>query len=153
MVNTHFIVQFHALLSRNNRQFTVQGKASIYVSGYSPWFIRQLSSFSACKIANRSVNRIRFEFGGPVNRLLKSVLVTALSAYILQGYKNHTRCKITTYVHDIHIHINTYIYIPSKPFQKCLQYWWPHVNNFNSFSMHIMALSTWIFLCTVKSLI
>ena len=29
-------------------------------------------------IANRSVNRIRFEFGGTVNQLRKSVLVTAL---------------------------------------------------------------------------
>ena len=27
--NKHFIVQFHALLSMNNRQFTVQGKASM----------------------------------------------------------------------------------------------------------------------------
>ena len=29
MVNTHFIVQFHALLSMNNQPFTVQAKASM----------------------------------------------------------------------------------------------------------------------------
>ena len=48
MVNTDFIVQFHTLLSRNNWQFTTQGKASMF-SRYSPRFIRQLSSFSASK--------------------------------------------------------------------------------------------------------
>ena len=62
--NKHFIVQFHALLSMNNRQFTVQGKASaVNVSRYSPWFVWQQPSFSACKILGTTTADRKLELG------------------------------------------------------------------------------------------
>ena len=44
VVDTHFIVQFHALLSRNNQQFTVQGKASMLADIHR-------DSFDSCQVS------------------------------------------------------------------------------------------------------
>ena len=63
MVNTHFIVQFHALPSRNNRQLIYGAGRSVNVSRYSLWFIRQLSSFSACKILGTTTADRKLELG------------------------------------------------------------------------------------------
>ena len=56
MVNTHFIVQFQALLSKKQSAIHCTGQ-SVNVSRYSPWFILHLSNFSVCKIGTTTADQ------------------------------------------------------------------------------------------------